>query len=136
MNSSVLAHGFAKRETGVRMKTQQQGATVVGMILIAAGIVFVVIIALKLVPAYIEYATIQNHLRELARAPDTRTATSAEIITAFNRRAQIDNIDVINGRDLDISREGGDVVLSASYGMRVKLVGNISACIDFEPSSD
>lgn len=118
------------------MKTQQQGATVVGMILIAGAIVFVAIMALKLVPAYIEYATIQNHLRELARAPDTRSATPGEIMTAFNRRAQIDDITVINGRDLDISREGSDVVLSASYETRIKLVGNISACIDFEPSSE
>jgi len=118
------------------MKAQQQGATVVGMIFIAAGIVFVVVLALKLVPAYIEYATIQNHLRELARAPDTRTATPAEIRSAFGRRAQIDDIRAISSADLDIARDGGDVILSASYETRIKLVGNISACIDFEPSSE
>ena len=108
----------------------------VGMVLIAAGIVFVAVMALKLVPAYIEYASIQNHLRELARAPDTRGASVPEIMAAFNRRAQIDNINVINGRDLDISREGTDVVLSATYSTRIKLVGNISACLDFEASSE
>ncbi|UCH46835.1 MAG: DUF4845 domain-containing protein [Betaproteobacteria bacterium] len=118
------------------MKSRQQGVTVVGMIFIAAGIVFVVIMALKLVPAYIEYATIQNHLRELARAPDTRNASPREIMAAFNRRAQIDGIASVNGRDLDISREGGEVILSAYYETRIKMVGNISACIEFEPSSD
>jgi hypothetical protein len=118
------------------MKAKQQGVTVVGMVLIAGAIVFVAIMALKLVPAYIEYASIQNHLRELARAPDTRSASPAEIMAAFNRRAQIDDITAINGRDLDITREGGDVILSAYYEKRVKMVGNISACIEFEPSSD
>ena len=118
------------------MKTQQQGATVVGMIMIAAAIVFVAIMALKLVPPYIEYATIQNHLRDLAREPDTRNASPAEIMAAFNRRAQIDDITAVNGRDLDITREGGEVILSAFYETRIKMVGNISACIEFEPSSD
>lgn len=117
------------------MKTQQRGATMIGMVLIAAGVVFFAVMALKLVPAYIDYATIQNHLRELARAPDTRGASPAEIMAAFNRRAQIDNITAVDGRDLDISSEGGEVVLSAVYSTRIKLVGNISACIDFDASS-
>ena len=118
------------------MRAKQQGVTVVGMVLIAAGIVFVAVIGLKLIPAYVEFATIQNHLRELARAPDTQTATPRDIMFAYNRRAQIDNITAIDGRDLEISREGGNVVLSAFWEKRIKLVGNVSACIDFEASSD
>ncbi len=108
----------------------------VGMVLIAAAIVFVAVMALKLVPAYVEFATIQNHLRELARGPDTSSASAPEIMAAFDRRAQIDDITSVNGRDLDITREGGDVVISTFYEKRIKLVGNISACIEFEPSSD
>jgi len=118
------------------MKAKQQGVTVVGMVLIAAGIVFVAVIGLRLIPAYVEYATIQNHLRELARAPDTQGAAPRDIMAAFNRRAQIDDIASVDGRDLDIVREGGNVILSVVYEKRVKLVGNISACIDFEASSD
>ena len=120
---------------GVSMKAKQRGVTVVGMVFIAAGIVFFAIMGLKLVPAYIEYATIQNHLREMARAPDTRGASAPELMAAFNRRAQIDDISSVNGRDLEITREGADVVLSVAYGTRIKLVGNLSACIDFEATS-
>ena len=118
------------------MKTQQQGATVVGMLFIAGLIVFVAILALRLVPAYIEYATIQNHLRELAREPDTRNASVPELISAFDRRAQIDDIKSVIGRDLAIVRDGGEVHLSVEYSSRIPLIGNISACIDFEASSD
>lgn len=118
------------------MRAKQQGVTVVGMVMIAAAIVFVVIIGLKMIPAYVEYATIQNHLRELASAPDTQSGTPREIMQAFNRRAQIDDITAVDGRDLDIVREGGNVVLSASYEKRVHLVGNVDACITFEASSD
>ncbi len=118
------------------MKSQQQGVTMVGAIFIAGLIVFLAIMGLKLVPAYIEFATIQNHLRDLARAPDTRNASPAEIRSAFNRRAQIDDIDSVSGQDIDISREGGGVVLVIEYAERIPLVANISACIDFEASSE
>ena len=117
------------------MKSKQQGMTMIGVIFVAGMIVFVAIIALKLIPSYIEYATIQSHLRDLARAPDTRGASARDIISAFNRRAQIDNISTVDGRDIDIAKEGGEVVLTIEYSKRIPLVGNISACIDFEANS-
>ena len=117
------------------MKSRQQGVTMIGMVLISGLIIFVAIIGMKLIPPYIEYATIQSHLRDLARAPDTRTASVPEIRSGFNRRAQIDNISVVDGRDMEISREGGNVILIMEYSTRIHLMGNISACIDFEASS-
>ena len=118
------------------MKSKQQGVTVVGMLFIAGMIVFGAIMALKLVPAYIEYATIQNHLSELARAPDTRGASPQELRLAFNRRARIDNVTAVDGRDMTIEQNGGDLVLTIEYVTQIKMVGNISALIEFEASSE
>ncbi len=53
----------------------------------------------------------------------------------FSKRAQIDDIKAITAQDIDVVRDGDSVVLSASYQTKVKLFGNLSACIDFEPSS-
>ena len=39
-------------------------------------------------------------------------------------------------RDLEIERDGGDVSLYAVYSQRIKLVGNVNACLDFEASSN
>jgi len=113
---------------------RQRGVTFVGMIFIAALIILGAIIALKLVPAYIEYATVVQHLRELARSPEAR-GSPREIQMLFSKRAQIDDIKAISANDIDVSRDGDSVVLSASYQTKVKLFGNLSACIDFEPSS-
>ena len=113
---------------------RQRGVTFVGMIFIAALIVLGAIIALKLVPAYIEYATVVQHLREIARSPDAR-GSPREIQTLFSKRAQIDNIKVVTADDIEVTREGDSVVLTAAYQTKVKLFGNLSACIDFEASS-
>ncbi len=117
------------------MKSKQQGVTMLGMALIAGLIVFFAIMGLKLVPAYIEFATIQSHLREMARAPDTRGAAPRELQSAFNRRKQIDNITSVDGRDMEIDQEGGEIILTILYEKRVHMMGNITACIDFEATS-
>ena len=114
---------------------RQRGVTFIGMMFIAGLIVFAAIIGLKLVPAYIEYATVVNHLRELARSPDARGASPREIQTLFNKRAQIDAITAVRGEDVEIEKEGDQIVLTANYSTKVKLFGNLSACIDFAASS-
>jgi len=113
---------------------RQRGVTFVGMIFIGALIVLGAIIALKLVPAYIEYATVVQHLREIARSPDAR-GSPREIQVLFSKRAQIDNIKAVTADDIEVTREGDSVVLTAAYQTKVKLFGNVSACIDFEASS-
>lgn len=114
---------------------RQRGVTFVGMVFIAGLVVFVAILGIRLVPAYIEYATVTKHLRDIARAPDARGASPRDIQVMFNKRAQIDDIKAVMGDDIEVSREGDTLLLTAAYSTRIKLVGNISACIDFEASS-
>lgn len=114
---------------------RQRGVTFVGMIFIAGLIVFGAIIGLKLVPAYIEYATVKNHLRELANGPEGRGGNQAEIIAGFRKRAQVDDIQGVTSDDLAVERDGNDTVITATWSTKVKLFGNLSACIDFEATS-
>jgi hypothetical protein len=114
---------------------RQRGVTFIGMIFIAALIIIGAIIALKLVPAYIEYATVVQHLREIARSPEARGGSPRDIQMMFSKRAQIDDIKAVAADDIEVTREGDSLVLSAAYQTRIKLFGNLSACIDFEPRS-
>ena len=114
---------------------RQRGVTFVGMVFIAGLIVFAAIIGLKLIPAYIEYATVVNHLREIAHSPDARGASPKDIQTMFNKRAQIDAISVLKGDDLEIEKDGDQVTIRAAYSTNIKLFGNLSACVDFVATS-
>lgn len=114
---------------GVGMK-KQRGLSLIGLILVGGILVFVAIIGMKVTPAYIEYFTIQKHLRELARSPDS--STPKQMMEAFDKRAQIDDITAIVGKDLDISKVGNSVTVSAAYEKKVPLFANISVLIDFE----
>ena len=50
---------------------------------------------------------------------------------AFNARAQIDDITVIKASDLDITKQGSDMVISFSYRKEVPLFANVGLYVDF-----
>ena len=113
---------------------RQRGVTFIGMMFIAGLIVFAAIIGLKLIPAYIEYATVVNILRDIAHSPEGR-GSPRDIQTSFKKHAQIDAIDTIKAEDIEVDKDGDQVVLRVNYSVKIKLFGNLNACIDFSPSS-
>ncbi len=115
---------------------QQKGITLVSMIVVCAVLFFFLLIGFKLIPSYIEYFKIQNHFKELMRSPELRDATPQAIRSAFDRRAIVDDITAITSKDIDIAGTSPNLVLSASWPARVPMFGNISACIDFQVSTE
>ena len=94
-----------------------------------------ILLGFKLGPAYMEDATIKKHFRAIAKDGAFASGSRKEIENAFNSRAQIDRIQSISPKDIEIEKTGAGIVLSASYSTRIPLVYNISACMDFNPSS-
>lgn len=112
---------------------RQRGLSLIGLIIVGGVLVFVAIVGMRCVPVYIEYFTIQKHLRELARSPDS--ASVKEIQNNFDKRAGVDDITSVQGKDLDITKTGNAVTLSVSYQRKVALFYNVSVLFDFDVSS-
>jgi Tfp pilus assembly major pilin PilA len=112
----------------------QRGVTLVGMVVICIAIVIVAIGGLKIAPAYIEYYKVKKAIVAIAQA--NRGGTVGDVRRAFEMRSAIDDIDVIGPKDLDITKEGNDVVISAGYSKRIPLFGNVNVVIDFAASSN
>jgi len=112
----------------------QQGATLLGMLVVGIVIVFVVVGGLKIAPAYIEYFTVKKAI--VAIAQSNSRATVGEVRYAFQLRSAIDNIDVIGAKDLEVTKEGAEVVISFAYPKRIPLFGNVNVVIDFAASSN
>ena len=112
----------------------QQGITLVGMLIAGIIIVFVAIGGLKIAPAYIEYYKVKKAIVGVAQT--TSRGTVAEVRAAFDRRAAIDDIDVIAGRDLEITKDGNEIVVSFAYPKRISMFGNVSVVIEFAASSN
>lgn len=121
------------RRQGV-MDRKQRGLSMVTFLVVAVIVVFGAIAFMKIGPAYQEYFAVKRAVT--ATALDARSATVLEVRRGFERRAVIDNIDVIGSQDLEISKEGNDVVVSFSYTKKVPLFGNVSLLFEFAGASN
>jgi len=118
------------------MQTQQRGLTMIGFLFVAVMLVFVAMLAMKLVPAYIEYFSVKKVLSSMGQESDIKSKSNAEIRTDFANRASVAYVTVVKPEDLSVDRRGGTPVISANYTFRTKLFGNISLVADFSASSD
>ncbi len=117
------------------MKKNQQGMTFFGVMFVGMIIVFGAILLMKLIPPYLEFWSVQKIITVMAKDPALPGMTPQEVRNSFDRRAVIDNVNVIKGKELEISKERGETVVSASYSVTVPIAGNLSALIEFEAST-
>jgi hypothetical protein len=55
----------------------------------------------------------------------------SDIRRSFQRRNAIEDVQGVSQDDLEISKENGETVVSASWSVKVPLISNASACLDF-----
>lgn len=113
----------------------QRGMTMIGFIFVAFLIIIVALLGMKLVPPYIEFWSVKKVLKAIGNDPQLQNWSQSEIRNSFDRRATIDYITAVKPDDLDITRENGLTVVNVEYEVRVPIVYNISAVIDFSASS-
>lgn len=115
---------------------KQKGVSLLGFIIGAVIVLFVLLLGFKIGPAYMEYVSIKNQFKALANDPGLSAGSKRDVEGAFVTRATMENIRSIGPADLIVTREGDRLIISAEYSVRVPLFGNISACMDFNPSSE
>lgn len=115
---------------------RQQGFTLSKLLMISVVVGTVALLGMKLTPEYIEYFKIKSDVVAIAQEANSNpNATVADVRRAFERRAEIDHIKGFTSAELDISKEGGKIVVAFEYERKVHLVKNISVLIDFAGSS-
>ncbi len=114
-------------------KNTQYGLSLLGLIFWLVVLIVGALLGMKLAPAYIEYGTAKSAIEAIAR--DRNAATPAEVRRAFDSRAAIDNINVIKASDLDITKQGNEMVIGFSYRKEVPLVANVGVYMDFAAST-
>jgi hypothetical protein len=118
------------------MMKKQRGMTFLGLVLIIAGIVFISVIGMKMVPAYLEFISVKKAIQNVASQPNFKDMNNGDIYESFNKTARIDNIESISAKELIISRNDSGPVVTAEYQVVVPLMGNVSALMDFYASTD
>jgi hypothetical protein len=114
---------------GVMFK--QRGVSLGGFLIVCVVLFFGALLAFKVIPPYMEFLNIKKSMTATARDPTLQEASPKQVRDAYARRADVDNVRVISENDIEIAKEGGSLVLSTSYQVKVPLVYNISLLMDF-----
>lgn len=99
--------------------SQQRGITLIGLIFWGAIIAFLVVIGMQAVPAVQESFAVQRAVDQAAKAGPT----VGDIRNAFDKTASVDYITRVSGKDLDITKVNGQVVVSYAYDKEIHLFG-------------
>jgi hypothetical protein len=118
------------------LQSRQRGLSMIGFLFVAAVLVVVAMLAMKLVPAYIEFFSVKKILATMGQESDFRSKSNAELRSDFAKRANVGYVTVVKPEHLTIDRRGGVPVVSADYEFRTKLVGNASLVVDFSASTN
>lgn len=105
--------------------------------LMIGGVIFalVALLAMKALPPWMEYGNVVKAVKGTASDGSLKDASMAQVRTAFTKRAEIDDVKSISAQDLEITKEGGELVISFAYTKKIPLFSNVSLVFDFEGSS-
>ena len=111
--------------------TRQRGLGFIGLLLVGSVAAVVVVVAMKVVPTYIEFVAIKRAVERAAVSGNT----VIEVQQAFDRAAAIDDITSIGSRDLTIIRKGDKFEVTFEYEKRVPLAGPASLLLEYQGGS-
>jgi hypothetical protein len=115
------------------MRNRQTGVSLSGLIVVFVILIFLALLGMKVGPAVAEFFTAKKHIKNIAQ--EKRGASVAEIRKAWDQKTMIDEVNVISSTDLEITKDGGDVVISFAYKKEVPLFANVGLYIDFAANS-
>lgn len=111
----------------------QRGVSLSGLLVWGAVIAAVALLGIRVAPDVIDYYKIKKIVASTAANSSGKTVP--EIRSIFGKYADVDHIETITAADLDISKEGNEVVIAFEYERRIPLFLNVSLLIDFQGSS-
>lgn len=113
------------------MRKQQRGLSLIALILGLFVLVIVAIFGMKVVPSFLEFRTAKSAIEIIAK----QAQSPIDVRRAWEGRAAIDDIRTIQASDLEISKEGNEMVISFAYRKEVPLVGPVGLYIDYAADS-
>lgn len=107
---------------------RQKGISLTGLILVLMVLGLFALLAIKIVPSYIEFRAVRDGVARAKAAG----GSVADMQRTFDKFAEINNVSVIHGRDLVISRDGDTPTISFAYEKRIPLTERATLVIDYD----
>ena len=110
---------------------QQRGLTIIGFLMVAVVVGIFVVVGARMVPAYIEYYSVQKSIEKSLN--DARDPSAiGDVRRSFEKYLATDYINSVRASDLEMTKDGNQTTVSVAWTRILPLVGNVSLYIEFE----
>jgi uncharacterized protein DUF4845 len=115
------------------MVRNERGLTMIGFLFVAVVVVTAALVGFRVLPAYVEYYSIQKTLQ--AALDESPEATLAQVRRAFDRRIGANYIDSVSPSDVVVTKDGNVIKASVSWQRILHIIGNASILLEFDASA-
>ena len=114
------------------MPSRMRGLSMISWMLVLVIAVVLGTAAIRIIPAYMEYGTINTAINNTLQDNRIGMQSDQEVRQALGRRFDINNVNSISPNDVAISKQSGMLYLSIDYEVRESLFGNVDLVISFQ----
>lgn len=100
------------------LQSRQRGVSFMGLVFVMVVLALLGVLGAQVLPTVVEYQAIVK-----ATEKSKSEATVPAVRAAFDRAAQIDDIKSISGKDLDVTKNGDQVVVKFAYNREIHMFG-------------
>ena len=113
---------------------KQSGVSILWFIFVVAVVLVVAVVGFRVLPAYIEYYSVQKALQQSLQDVKDMNATG-DVRKSFQRKVDSGYIESVDGRDLEVRKVGNEYIASVVWSRKLHLVGNASILLKFEATA-
>jgi hypothetical protein len=102
-----------------------------GMLFTLAILAFVITIAIKLVPSYVEFSTVKSVMETVKDQPEITGKGQRGVLGSIGNKLYINGIEDVTQKDFSYKKVPSGYELSVAYEVRKPLFGNLDAVMSF-----
>lgn len=110
----------------------QQGLTMISLVVIIVFLLFQAVIAMNVIPVYMTDSSIKSIMKELPNDAAARNSTTNELKTLVAKRLSINSIYTVKSDHIKVKKGRGENIVTIEYEPRGKLVGNLEYIVSFK----
>ncbi|RMD71218.1 MAG: DUF4845 domain-containing protein [Gammaproteobacteria bacterium] len=110
---------------------RQEGMTLIGWVIVLAIIGFFTLLAIRLVPLYLEYYSVRGVLHSLEEEPLITKKSKRQILDLIDRRLFVNGVQNASVRDFQVEKKKGVLKVQLNYQVERPFIGNVYLLVKF-----
>ena len=110
---------------------KQRGLSYTGWLMVIAIVAMISVMAFRVVPVYMQHATVVTIIKSLQDEPDIGRKSRAEIRAILGKRFNMNMVTSVSGKDITITKKNHTMFVELNYQVKQPVVHNMEVLMTF-----